>query len=240
MEYIDYLDKSQQTEDAAVESDEMIIAEMEQFHCVSAKEISDYHKKTILNGKCNAFVPVRCISEGEEIKIFYSIEDLIALEDYLEFYVSDFGSFLDVIVNTCDCILSAKEYLLYENEIIFMPGNVYADCKTGRIMMQYMPGKKASKTSFNSVIDLLKRHVSYSNTAKELRSQITSFTEVAASGCRNIEDLKKMTLQYSLSITSREEAKEEESGIIQRKSKKDDARNKAKTVMKRFLIKLVT
>ena len=240
MEYIDYLDKSQQTDDVTVGNDELMLDPMEQFHRVSVKEISDYHRKTILNGKCNGFVPMRCISEGEEIKIFYSIDDLVILEDYLEFYVSDFGSFLDVIVNTCDSISSAKEYLLYENEIILMPGNVYADCKTGRIMMQYMPGKKASKTAFNSIIELLKRHVSYSNTSKELLSQISSFTEVAASGCRNIDDFKKMTLQYSLSFTSREEAKEEETGINQRKSQKGDARNKAKAAMKKFLIKLVT
>lgn len=234
MEYIEYLIENEKENEA----DMPVETPVE--NCIKAdvNDIWDYHRKTVLYGKSECFVPMKYFTDGKDMRVFYNEKGLVSLEEYLSEKIHDFEDFLDMISGVIHCIMETKHYLMAEEELIITAKTLFTDKKAENWFIRYEPGKSGGKSGFSALKEIIRRFVYETDMDDTLKSEILNYLAVATSGCRNLKELKKFTLQYGTSYMSRKEAAEEMQ--IAPKPVKKKRNSDFKLTIKKLLIKLIT
>ena len=222
MEYIDYLDRNTR---------EIYDGYDGFFHiCTKAEYVCEYHKKTIFQCRNSVFLPARYVENNTDVSIFYDLDGVESLERYIHRQETKTIDILKMIKALIHTLREAECFLVTADEIDVCTEKLFIDVNNKSVKLIYVPGQSKEKNQFTRILEMIKAITSDEHISLEIRTGLSNYYALIVSGCRNIDDIEKMTKQY---ISASEMSDDVKGKGIDNKSvcdieKKSDAKQKYK------------
>lgn len=234
MEYVDYLSaKSMDQKDLKPERSEMEIRIK-----TENKNISDYHRNTVLAGKCSGILPMRCINYGDETEMIYDLEGFTTVREFTEHNTGTAEEILMVIKKIIYAAAECERWLISEEEYIISPDSIFIS-ENGKPYFIFDPkhdrdGTGNLRERFAEMIFELCKSLNHS---AEIKAEINDFIFVLQSGGKRISDLMSAAERY---ISGRTALRKKEETVPENIKRGDGKKKDAKQVIKEAFIKLIT